>query len=804
MSAGDGSPPAAAGTSLDISEDILVPSSSAQRSEQSAATLQGPHARALADCQRVLNQVFGYTNWRGKQKEIVEAAIRGKDVLVIAPTGMGKSMCFQVPALADQHGVTVVVSPLLEVRRLQELNVAAHSWTSETSYEERKELEKDLSSGHPRTRLVYIAPEGLLQDRFRKLLQTVYRQGELNRFVVDETWGQEFREDYMKLGNLRQKYPDIPIMALTASATPKMCDEIVHNLRMDPERFFKVVLYVPNPSQPAQMDQVADYILNLYQRRNCPSSGMVYCRKRETCDALAELLRKKGINARPYHKGILAGTLDKTLRQWEETMDGINDKGSGGPVDVVCATVACGMGIDKGDIRYVIHFDMPKNLEGYYQETGRAGRDGQAAKCILYYSREDATRVRALQRKTKQERTAKVKLQDGPDPDRQAQKSLNALLKFIEGTTLCRHIAICRYFGEKIDVNDPQVRQQYCQKMCDICKYPQKTAARRADLSESAHISTQALRMDDLPTDSDPDSDSKPRKMNPVMRKLTHIEPPPCVQNRYYPSAHAPKRTVSEESNSDGAFAGAEAPVKRPRLVYQQPATATTAAVPTTVPGPPSVGWGARSRRARRSSRRFWPGQVSSVSSSSGTGLGPASSTPPVSSSSGVRLPAPVREETPEIEPLDEMPRSNSPLSRLLKSLDNEIDIAARTSAKGKQKVDARANAELRRTASASSNVSLEMDDDIFGEVQFEVHDKCSQKVPLEIRLEAVERLYKALRNALRNAELAERVSLQCARMMEALRTLGKPRAEWSSDVSDVEQAENALAIVQRQVGASV
>ncbi|KII90932.1 hypothetical protein PLICRDRAFT_174284 [Plicaturopsis crispa FD-325 SS-3] len=459
----------------------------------------------IVDPHHVLTRVFGHTEYKGKQREIVEAAIRGADVFVLAPTGMGKSLCFQVPAVADEHGVTIVVSPLLalmknQVARLRQKFISVAALTSETSITEKQEITKDLSSGHPDNRLLYITPEKLCTQEFMKLLKIIYKNKELNRLVVDEAhclseWGHDFRPHYRKLGFFREEFPEVPIMALTATATATVQLDIVKSLGMSLDHLYKVVhpfnranlfyevRYMSAPDAPKQMDDIHQFISKIHRRRGRPSSGIIYCRTRATCDDLAAYLRGKGLSARPYHRGIKTTTLDRTLKEWEE-----GGSGDGG-VDVVCATIAFGMGIDKSDVRYVLHYDLPKSFEGYYQETGRAGRDGSPAKCVLYYSREDVVRVRKLVSSSHARRQNIAT--EGPPPSQRSVDSLTALVNFAESSITCRHVSICRYFGEHIDSNDTGLVKRYCNAMCDLCKYPDKTRRRKNKLSTEEYVGTQ-------------------------------------------------------------------------------------------------------------------------------------------------------------------------------------------------------------------------------------------------------------------------------------------------------------------------
>ncbi|KAJ7728830.1 ATP-dependent DNA helicase [Mycena maculata] len=472
----------------------------------------------------VLTRIFGHDEYKGKQREIVDAAVRGADIFVLAPTGMGKSLCFQVPAVAESHGVTIVVSPLLalmknQVAGLREKDIPVASLTSETSPTEKKNIIRDLASGHPVNRLLYITPEKLCTAEFIGILTKIHEQKELNRFVVDEAhciseWGHDFRAEYRKLGIFRQRFENVPIMALTATATPSVQLDIIRSLGMSEEHLVKVVhpfnranlyyevRYMSAPNPASQMADISDYIFTLYERRERPSSGIVYCRTRASCDELSSYLRGKGLNSRPYHRGISSATLDKTLKEWTR-----GGAGNGG-VDVVCATIAFGLGIDKSDVRYIIHYDLPKSLEGYYQETGRAGRDGSPSKCILYYSREDAIRVKRWVTGSHTKRTNAADRVAGPAPSQRAVDSLTSLIHFAESTEICRHVAICRYFGEPIDMADEEIVRKYCNKMCDICKYPEKTKRRHANLSSEEYAGTQVAAY--APREDD-DDDDRPR-----------------------------------------------------------------------------------------------------------------------------------------------------------------------------------------------------------------------------------------------------------------------------------------------------
>ncbi|KAL2142818.1 hypothetical protein VTI28DRAFT_712 [Corynascus sepedonium] len=430
---------------------------------------------SLQDIDFTLRRQFNKTTFRPYQREIILAALDGKDVFVQAATSFGKSLCFQLPAVINT-GITIVISPLLslmmnQVEALHAANVDARTLNSNISLAERDRIYQDLATGHPRTRLLYVTPELCSLDRFRDRLKFVYEQKELARIVVDEAhciseWGHDFRKDFKRLSWFRETFPDVPMMCLTATANEQVRKDILSTLGLDktPERLrnFTMTAHRPNlhlevrfTSDEAndRYDDFVTWLKGVYLRRaaadrkpeleasgerveNVP--GIIYTISRDECESLAAALRCDQIGARPFHAKLPKEIKEETLARWIANEPGY---------DIIVATTAFGMGIDKENVRFVVHWRLPKSFEGYYQEAGRAGRDGNASYCFLYYAREDRDRV------------CNMVMRDGPSlgvgatghaKNKQARlESLNRLVAYCEDTSSCRHAAICRYFGEE-------------------------------------------------------------------------------------------------------------------------------------------------------------------------------------------------------------------------------------------------------------------------------------------------------------------------------------------------------------------
>ncbi|ODN84815.1 hypothetical protein L202_00683 [Cryptococcus amylolentus CBS 6039] len=461
---------------------------------------------------RNLKIFWGYESFRHPQLEICSDALRGCDLIVVAPTGLGKSLCFQLPAITIDHGVTIVVSPLKalmadQVEDLTQRGIKAVQLSEYTTWEQHNEVRKQMKMGHPEIRLLYVTPEMLLSDKHKSTFDIAYRQRQIARLVVDEAhviteWGKSFRSKYRELGQFRQKYPGIPITALTASATLEVRNDIIQTLRIgkghgqwvlpfNRRNLFYEVRYQgrgyyddeDREPQKSTTDDMADFLLkyrpqaikrNKAKGINRPCvTGIVYCRTTAACEEVADNLRQRGFTARPYYKNLSQNVKDQALAGWKD-----------GSIECIVATIAFGMGIDQANVRYVIHYQMPKTFEGYYQETGRAGRDGHISHCLMYYSREDAKYLRGLveQEDAKNKRNAKFKdgnIDTSKTPS-QGLFSFKSLQNHIEKTGQCRHIGICSYFGEKIDHTNAEVKAAYCENMCDVCK--NSAAVRKASM----------------------------------------------------------------------------------------------------------------------------------------------------------------------------------------------------------------------------------------------------------------------------------------------------------------------------------
>ncbi|MEV4351461.1 DNA helicase RecQ [Actinoplanes sp. NPDC049596] len=394
----------------------------------------------------VLNRVFGYPDFRGQQREIIEHVVDGGDALVLMPTGGGKSLCYQIPALV-RPGTGVVISPLIalmqdQVDALRTLGVRAGFLNSAQDYDERRLVEAEFVNGE--LDLLYVAPEGLSVAATQRLLD----RGKISLFAIDEAhcvsqWGHDFRPDYLGLSMLHERWPDVPRIALTATATSATRQEIATRLRLDDARHFTASFDRPNIQyRIVGKNEPRRQLLDLLRTEHPGDSGIVYCLSRASVEKVAEFLNQNGIAALPYHAGldnrVRAANQSRFLRE-----DGL----------VMVATIAFGMGIDKPDVRFVAHLDLPKSVEGYYQETGRAGRDGLPSTAWLAYGLQDVVQQRKM-----------IESSDGDiNFRRNASKHLDAMLALCE-TVSCRRSELLAYFGQ-----DPA--SDNCGN-CDTCLAP--------------------------------------------------------------------------------------------------------------------------------------------------------------------------------------------------------------------------------------------------------------------------------------------------------------------------------------------
>ena len=394
----------------------------------------------------VLQEVFGYDAFRGEQAEIIEQVVAGGDAVVLMPTGGGKSLCYQIPALL-RDGTGVVVSPLIalmadQVAALEAVGIRAAYLNSTLEPYEAQEVERQLLTGD--IDLLYMAPERLILPRTVELL----KRAPIALFAIDEAhcvsqWGHDFRPDYMGLSVLADAFPDVPRIALTATATRATHQEITERLRMENARHFVSNFDRPNIQYRIESkDRAKDQLLRLIQSEHPGEAGIVYCMSRKSVESTAAWLGARGVDAMPYHAG-----LDAAVRQ-DTQMRFLREEGI-----VVVATIAFGMGIDKPDVRFVAHLDLPKSIEGYYQETGRAGRDGMPATAWMAYGLGDVVNQRRM-----------IDQGDGSDlHKRNARSHLDAMLALCE-TTDCRRVQLLRYFGQD---SEP------CGN-CDTCLNPPK------------------------------------------------------------------------------------------------------------------------------------------------------------------------------------------------------------------------------------------------------------------------------------------------------------------------------------------
>ncbi len=388
--------------------------------------------------QQALKHFFGFSSFKGQQEEVIKALLNKHDTFVIMPTGGGKSLCYQLPALM-QSGVTIVVSPLIALMKNQvdalrgfcEDDSVAHFLNSSLRKAEIVQVKEDVVNG--KTKLLYVAPESLTKDETIEFLQGV----KISFVAIDEAhciseWGHDFRPEYRRLKTIVREIAEVPIIALTATATPKVQSDIQKNLGMVNAKVFKASFNRPNLYYEVRPKRDVGTQIIKYVKNNAGKSGIIYCLSRKKVEEVAEMLQVNGIKALPYHAG-----MDSKQRSSVQDQFLMQD------VDVIVATIAFGMGIDKPDVRFVIHHDIPKSLESYYQETGRAGRDDGEGNCIAFYSYKDIEKLEKF-------------LQGKPIAEQEVgMQLLQEVVAYCE-TSMSRRKFILHYFGEEFDeINGP-------------------------------------------------------------------------------------------------------------------------------------------------------------------------------------------------------------------------------------------------------------------------------------------------------------------------------------------------------------
>ncbi|XP_056427533.1 recQ-like DNA helicase BLM [Hyla sarda] len=417
-----------------------------------------PHSKEMM---KIFHKKFGLHRFRTNQLEAINASLCGEDCFILMPTGGGKSLCYQLPGCVSP-GVTIVISPLRslivdQVQKLTTLDIPATYLTGNKTDAEASSIYLQLSKKDPIIKLLYVTPEKVCASaRLITTMENLYERQQLARFVIDEAhcvsqWGHDFRPDYKRLNMLRQKFPSVAMMALTATANPRVQKDILNQLKMTKPQIFSMSFNRDNLKYevlPKKPKKVAFDCMEWIKKNFPTESGIIYCLSRHECDTMADTLQKEGLAALSYHAGLSDSNRDYVQHKWINQDD----------CQVICATIAFGMGIDKPDVRYVIHATLPKSVEGYYQESGRAGRDGEMSHCLLFYSYSDVTRIRRLIQMEK----------DGNSQTKQTHfNNLYSMVHYCENVLECRRMQLLAYFGE--NTFNPKFCKENPKVACDNC-----------------------------------------------------------------------------------------------------------------------------------------------------------------------------------------------------------------------------------------------------------------------------------------------------------------------------------------------
>ena len=457
------------------------PKTNALPTASQSSLLQHPWSR---DVKQAMKETFHLRGFRPNQLEAINATLAGKDAFVLMPTGGGKSLCYQLPGVIQSgktRGVTVVISPLLslmqdQVDHLQKLNIKSFLINGEVTARQRAQIFQKLGDDHVErlVQLLYVTPEMLsMSQTIISAFQDLYRRGKFARMVIDEAhcvseWGHDFRPDYKALGRVRTQFPGVPVVALTATATENVKIDVITNLRMDGCEIFSQSFNRPNLRYEVRSKNknadLLESIANTIHTLHNGQTGIVYCLSRSNCETVAsKLAEEHGISAHHYHAKMTPAEKSRVQKAWQA-----------GQYLVIVATIAFGMGIDKADVRFVIHHAIPKSLEGYYQETGRAGRDGKRSDCYLYYARRDIYLLRRMIYSGEASLEQKTR----------ANEMLANVVQFCENNSDCRRVQVLAYFNEAF-------RREGCHGGCDNCN----TGYSNFETRDFTHQATAAVRL---------------------------------------------------------------------------------------------------------------------------------------------------------------------------------------------------------------------------------------------------------------------------------------------------------------------